>query len=73
MGEVVTLDCVTRLDIPAERVLTQALERGLQNVVVIGYDADGEEYFCSSIADGGTALWLMERCKMKLLTMGDPE
>ena len=45
MGDVVNLDTVTRLDIPAERVLEKAIERGLQSVVVIGYDNDGEEFF----------------------------
>ena len=30
-------------------------------------DMDGEEYFASSIADGGTVLWLIERMKLQLL------
>lgn len=68
---IVYLDNVTRLDIPAERVLQKALERGLQSVVIVGYDADGDEYFCSSLADGGDALWLLERCKKKLLDVPD--
>ena len=63
----VVLNCVTRLDVPAERILKAALERGLESVVVVGYDAAGEEYFASSLADGGDALWLLERCKKKLL------
>lgn len=69
MGEVVVLDMVTRLDIPAERVLQAALDAGLQSVVVVGYDADGEEYFASSFADGGDALWLLQRGSHKLLSM----
>lgn len=69
MGEVVVLDIVTRLDIPAERVLQAALDAGLQSVVVVGYDADGEEYFASSLADGGDALWLLQRGSYKLLSM----
>ena len=67
MGEVVEPDFVTRLDIPAERVLRKAQEAGLKTVVIAGYDADGEEYFASSVADGGEALWLLERCKRQLL------
>ena len=70
MGDVVALDCVTRLDIPADRVLEAAMGE-LEKVVVIGYDKDGEEYFASSIADGGTTLWLMERSKAKLLAIPD--
>lgn len=36
----------------------------------IGYDADGAEYFASSIADGADVLWLLERLKQQLLTTG---
>lgn len=66
-AEVVELDVVTTLDLPADRVLTRAMERNLQSVVVLGYDQEGEEYFCSSLADGGAVLWLMERLKLQLV------
>lgn len=66
MAEIHVLDVITRLDIPAERVLEQALGK-LEKVVVMGYDKDGEEYFASSMADGGDVLWLMERLKQQLL------
>jgi len=39
----------------------------LKSVLVIGYDEAGEEYFASSIADGGDVLWLLERCKQELM------
>lgn len=71
MGEVVDGDFITRLDIPAERVLRKALEADLTTVVVVGYDSDGDEYFASSAADGGDALWLIERCKKQLLEVPD--
>lgn len=71
MGEIVEPDFITRLDIPAERVLRKALERGLTTVVIAAYDADGEEYFASSVSDGAEALWLLERCKKKLLEVPD--
>jgi hypothetical protein len=64
---VVTLRTITKLDIPADRVLAEASKAGLTSVMVIGYDADGDEYFASSIADGGTCLWLMERMKKQLM------
>jgi hypothetical protein len=70
-GNVVHLDMVTKLDLPAERVLQRALEADLQSVVVVGYDKEGREYFASSIADGGTANWLLDRCKMQLLRVPD--
>jgi hypothetical protein len=66
MADIHVLDVITKLDIPAERVLEQALGN-LEKVVVMGYDKDGEEYFASSMADGGDVLWLIERLKQQLL------
>jgi hypothetical protein len=68
MGEVVDLPCITRLDLDPQRVLDRAKKAGLKTVVIIGYDVDGDEYFASSVADGGEVVWLMERTKLKLLT-----
>jgi hypothetical protein len=68
---VVVLHADTRLDIPAERVLSAAFDAGLTDVVVLGYDGDGDEYFASSVADGGDVLWLLERGKTKLLRQAD--
>lgn len=61
---------VTRLDIPAERVIGAAAAAGLTNVVVLGYDEDGDEYFASSYASGAEVVWLLERCKFKLMQIG---
>ena len=71
MGEVVTLDVTTRLDVPAGRILQAALDAGLESVVIAGYDAEGDEYFASSLADGADALWLAERFKLALLQKAD--
>jgi len=70
-AEVVNLETVTRLDLPAERILQAALAAGLESAIVIGYDADGDEYFASSLADGGAVIWLLERSKLRLLRMAD--
>jgi methylmalonyl-CoA mutase cobalamin-binding subunit len=72
-GKVIVLGMATRLDIPAERILKAAIERSLESVVISGYDKDGNEYFASSLADGADALWILERCKKKLLEIGDGE
>jgi|GEM_PF-2705635 len=61
---------ITKLDLPADQILGAAQEAGLRCVVVLGYDADGAEYFASSIADGADVLWLLERLKQQLLTTG---
>ncbi len=71
MGKVVNLDVVTRLDLPPSRILRGALDTDLESVVILGYDRDGEEYFASSVADGGAVLWLMERLKAQLLSVLD--
>jgi len=72
-ADVVELGVKTRLDIPPERVLTKALEVGMTEVVICGFDADGNEYFASSQADGGDVLWHMERAKWRLMQVTDDE
>jgi len=71
MADIIEGNFITKLDIPVERVLRQAQEANLASVVVLGYDADGEEYFKSSISDGGTVVWLMRRAEKHLLEIGD--
>ena len=66
MGKVIPLGCVTRLDLPVDRVLDTAKDK-LSGVVLMGYDKDGEFYFASTVADGGEVLWLMENLKKQLL------
>lgn len=72
MSEVVYLDAVTSLDIPAARVLDRALSADLETAIVIGVDKDGDFYFASSAADGGTVLWWIEIAKKRLLEMAEP-
>lgn len=72
MSDVVRFTGVTRLDIDPDGVLNAAVGE-LDGVVVIGYHKDGSEYFASSIADGGTVNWLLDRYKMKLLQVVDDE
>jgi len=67
MGDVVSLGCVTSLDMPPERVLSEAIEHDLETVLIIGRTKDGELYFEGSSADGGDALWLMELAKKALM------
>lgn len=73
MGEVVVLDVITRLDIPVDRVLEGAIEAEMNNIVVIGYDKSGDEYFASSYASGADVLWALERAKKRLLEIVDDE
>lgn len=59
---------VTKLDLPPDQVLEQAMGK-LETVLIIGYDKEGEEYFASSVADGGTALWLSKKFEKALLSV----
>ena len=68
ISNVINLDLVTRLNLPANRVLEAAIDK-LDRVVIMGYDNDGDFYFASSIADGGEVLWLTEAMKQHLLSM----
>lgn len=63
---VVELGCITRLDLPADKVLNAAIDK-LETAVIIGWDKDGDFYFASSKADGGDVLWLIEKAKKLLL------
>ena len=66
MGKLISLNVITTMDLSPEQVLETAKGK-LEGVVLVGFDKDGKEYFASSYADGGMVLWLLERCKKKLL------
>lgn len=72
MGEVVDLGVITTLALDPERVIESAKGK-LERVIIIGRTLDGKEYFASSDPDGGTALWDMERAKLKLLRLADDD
>ena len=65
-AKIIQFTGITKLDLPPDRILEAAKEK-LEGVIVIGFDKDGEFYGASSYADGGTALWLLEICKKKLM------
>lgn len=66
MGSVVTFRGITKLDLPPDRILEDAIGK-LEGVVILGYTKEGDEFFASSYADGGNVLWLLERLKKQLL------
>lgn len=69
-NKVVPIGGITKLDIPADRVLEAWIGK-LESVVIMGWDKEEEEVFVSSLADGADALWLMERFKLRLLQDDD--
>ena len=71
IDKVTALPVITTLDIDVERVLQAAIDAKMQRVLIVGLDADGEPYFASSYADGGTALWDMEKAKRALMEISE--
>lgn len=69
-AEVLDFTGITTLDIDPDRILQSAIGK-MDQVVLIGWDKDGQEYFASSVSDGGTVLWHMERAKLQLLRKVD--
>jgi hypothetical protein len=63
------LPCVTKLDLPVERVIEGLRIANLSEIVICGYDMDGDLYFASSKADGGDILWVLEQCKNALMNV----
>lgn len=56
----------TTIDYPAEHLLQRAIREKVKEVVICGWDADGEPYVASSVANASEVLWLLERAKIKL-------
>lgn len=71
MGEVVELNVITTLPIDPKRILAKACDVSFDRVMIIGVTADGDEYFASSEADGGTCLWDMERARHAFMRIAD--
>ena len=60
----------TYADIDPDKVLTGALGK-LNEVVIVGYEADGSFYFASTRADGPQTLWLLAQAQKRLLEIGE--
>lgn len=63
---VVELNTITTLEIPADRVLEAAIGE-VRPVVVVGLDDNGDLYFATSEPKCPTVLWLLEKAKQQLL------
>jgi len=70
-SNVVEANVITKLDIPVERILQGAVNAGLSDVFVIGYDAEGDLFTSFSFANGPEALWMLELAKKRLMEIGD--
>lgn len=58
---------ITTNDFDATITLEAAARANLADVIIIGWDEEGELFFSSSMADGPEVLWLIEKAKAALL------
>ena len=70
MSNVVKFPGISFHDIDPDQVLQEAIGE-LSEVVIVGFGKDGEQYFASSVADGGQSLWHLERAKWALMKITD--
>ena len=59
----------TILDMPAETVLTAAIEVDLSTCIVLGYDPEDLLYVASTTSNKAEILWLLEQVKMFILNL----
>lgn len=69
---VIELSVVTAVDIPIDRILRRAGEANLSQVLVLGYEQDGELYTAASFASGPEMLWMLRMAEKRLIEIGDP-
>lgn len=70
-AEVLPFTGITSLDIDPAQILDAAKAAGMTEVVICGFDADGNEYFASSMADAGAAGFHLDRAKWNLMRQVD--
>jgi hypothetical protein len=71
-AEVVEYPGITKLDLPAEKILSRAIDADLEDVLIIGWEKDETLYAASTTANVGKLLHLIETFKHKLIA-GDFE
>jgi len=79
VGDVVRGPFITTNNTSPDSALEGAAEYGLERVVIVGFDHDGEFFFASSQGDSAEVLYFLERAKHELFKMeeairagGDP-
>lgn len=71
MGDVVSLNIITTQKSRPDGVIEGAAEYGLTDVVILGFDKNGEFYFASSYADTGSVIYFLEKAKHELFKTED--
>jgi len=68
MADILDFTGITKADLDPDMILESAKGQVL-DVVVLGYDQNGEEYFASAKADPREILWLLKRYEKYLLEL----
>jgi hypothetical protein len=66
-AEILELGCMTKLDIPPEKILRAALDADLSEVVVIGLNKKGRLYNAASKSSLAEILFVLEFAKAALM------
>lgn len=75
-AKIIPFKGITKLDLDPDTIL-ESLKGRLDGFVILGYEKDSgdtrasTEFFSSTYADGGQVMWLLERCKHKLMNIAD--
>lgn len=70
-AEVINFTGVTTLCIDPQRILEAALKDGMTQVVICGFDTDGNDYFATSEPDAAVAGFHLDRAKWNLMRQVD--
>lgn len=72
LDNVVLAHMTTSHDLDPDQLLVEAVGE-LDDVVIVGYDKDGGEYFAASKSSGADVHWLLHRAAIRLLNSVDKE
>lgn len=70
MTEVIEFPKEARHEVEPDVVLSEAMGQ-LTDVVVVGWDKDGNDFYHSSMADAKQAYWHLARAQWRLMRMCD--
>jgi len=73
MTNVVDLDTVSTIDTPVHKIINKAEGANLTDIVILGFDAEGELFFSSSKADAGEVFYHLEMAKYRLMKVCNRE
>ncbi len=70
-AEVMPFTGISTLKVDPQRVIAWALDHGLTQVVICGFDAEGNDYFATSEPDAAVAGFHLDRAKWNLMRQVD--